>query len=188
MSSGNLSNIITSFSLYKFLDTLTIPFVKTDAYKLGIIDAKGNLLKNAHTLNPTEKAAYNEFYQLVFSLKKLLIKIPDPYVRASLSNVIGSLRVISEECESLGGNGEEFMARALRELYACRLLNEEGEGGGAAPAATPANSVGAGGIYGLKPEEATFLSKEGQKRHTSTNSIFKRRKPNRYYNDQTNSY
>jgi hypothetical protein len=186
MSSGNLSNIITSFTLYKFLDALTMPFVKTDAYKLGIIDAKGNLLKNIHTLNPTEKAAYNDFYQLVFSLKKLLMKVPDPYVRASLSNVVGSLRVISEECESLGGNGEEFITRALRELYACRLLNEEGEGG--VVSTTPANSVSAGGIYGLKPEEATFLSKEGQKRHTSTNSIFKRRKPNRYYNDQTNSY
>jgi len=186
MNSNNLSNIITSFTLYKFLDTLTMPFIKTDAYRLGIIDASGNLLKNVNTLNPTEKAAYNDFYQLVFSLKRLLLKIPDPSVRANLSSVVSSLRLISEHCELIGGNKDEFVERALRELSACRLLNEEGEG--AAPTATPTNSVGAGGIYGLKPEETTFLSKEGQKRHTSTNSIFKRRKPNRYYNDQTNSY
>ena len=185
MSSSNLSNIITSFTLYKFLDTLTIPFVKTDAYKLGIIDAKGNLLKNIHTLNPTEKAAYNEFYQLVFSLKKLLLKIPDPIVRANLSNVVTSLRLISEECEALGGNGQEFMERALRELYACRLIQEDGEGG-APVASAPVNSVGSGGIYGLKPEEATFLSPEAQKRHISGKQIFKRRKPNKYWKDDTN--
>ena len=47
MNSGNnLRNIITSFTLYKFLDTLTMPFIKTEAYRLGIIDAAGNLLKD----------------------------------------------------------------------------------------------------------------------------------------------
>jgi hypothetical protein len=188
MNSGNnLRNIITSFTLYKFLDTLTMPFIKTEAYRLGIIDAAGNLLKDVNKLNPTEKSAYNEFYQLVFSLKKLLLKVPDPSVRANLSSVISSLRLISEQCEFLGGDGNQFVQRALRELDACRLITEEGEGG-AVTASAPTNSVSSGGIYGLKPEETTFLSKKGQKKHISTNSIFKRKKPNTYYNDKNNSY
>jgi len=183
MNSNDLKNIVTSFTLYKFLDTLTMPFIQTDAYRLGIIDAKGNVLKDVQHLTPTEKSAYNEFYQLVFSLKRLLLKVPDPIVRASLTNVTSALRLISEQCELVGGDKEEFVKRALRELTACRLINEEGEGAGPV-----ANSVGAGGIYGLKPEETTFLSKEAQKRYTDKKSIFRRRKPNRYYNDQSNSY
>lgn len=185
MNSSDLGNYVTSFSLYKFLDTLTTPFTQTQAYRMGIIDANGNLLKQLDKLNSTEKAAYNEFYRLVFSLKRLLLKVPDPEVRARLTNVSSAMKLIAEECSKIGANPEDFYSRGMRELEACRLV-EEGEGG--APATAPANSVSGGGIYGLKPEEATFLSKEGQKRHTSTNSIFKRRKPNRYYNDQTNSY
>jgi hypothetical protein len=185
MNSADLGNIVTSFTLYKFLDTLTTPFTQTQAYRLGIIDSNGNLLKQIDKLTNTEKAAYNEFYRLVYSLKRLLIKVPDPEIRARLTNVSSALKLIAEQCESIGGNSQDFYSRALREMNACRLV-EEGEGG--APAGTPANSVAGGGIYGLKPEETTFLSKEGQKRHISNNSIFKRRKPNRYYNDQTNSY
>jgi hypothetical protein len=185
MNSNDLKNIVTSFTLYKFLDTLTMPFIQTDAYRLGIIDAKGNVLKDVQHLNPTEKFAYNEFYQLVFSLKRLLLKVPDPYVRSSLTNVTSALRLISEHCEMVGGDKELFVELALRELDACRLISEEGEGGGAvASSGAPTMSVGGGGIYGLKPEETTFLSREAQKRHTSNNSIFRRKKPNKYYMDQ----
>lgn len=186
MNSNNLSNIVTSFTLYKFLDTLTMPFIQTDAYRLKIIDAKGNLLKDVSSLNPTEKAAYNDFYQLVFSLKRLLLKVPDPYVRSSLRNVTSALKLISEQCEQLGGNAEEFMERALREIDACRLLVLEQEGG--APVSTaPVNSVGGGGIAGMKPEDIG-VPVEAQKRHTRTNSIFKRKKPNTYFRDKNNSY
>lgn len=181
MNSNDLKNIITSFTLYKFLDTLTMPFIQTDAYRLGIIDAKGNVLKDVNRLTATEKYAYNDFYQLVFSLKRLLMKVPDPYVRASLTNVTSALRLISEQCEMLGGDGEQFVAGALREIDACRMLEEEGEG--AAPTAAPVNSVGSGGIYGLKPEETTFLSPSAQARYTNSNktnkpSIFKRKPKN----------
>lgn len=185
MNSNDLRNIITSFTLYKFLDTLTMPFIQTDAYRLGIIDAQGNVLKDTNNLTATEKMAYNDFYQLVFSLRRLLLKVPDPYVRGNLTNVMGALRLISEQCETLGGNSDQFMEMAIRELDACRLLNEEGEGG--AVAAGPANSVGAGGIYGLKPEETTFISKSAQKRYTSGNGIFKRRKPNKYWLNADNN-
>jgi hypothetical protein len=184
MNSNNLSNIVTSFTLYKFLDTLTMPFIQTDAYRLKIIDAKGNLLKDVSSLNPTEKAAYNDFYQLVFSLKRLLLKVPDPYVRSSLRNVTSALKLISEQCEQLGGNAEQFMEKALREMDACRLLEQEG---GAPVSPAPVNSVGGGGIAGMKPEDLA-VSVEAQRRHTARNSIFKRKKPNTYFKDKDNSY
>jgi len=181
MNSANLNNIITSFSLYKFLDTLTTPFTQTQAYKLGIIDANGNVLKPVDQLNSTEKAAYNQFNQLVYSLKRLLIKIPDPTIKAQLTNVSSALKLIAEECSKLGADPEEFYTRGLREMEACRLI-EDGEGA----AAPVANSVAGGGIYGLKPEETTFLSQKAQKKHISNNQIFKRRKPNKYYLNDSN--
>jgi len=186
MNSNNLSNIITSFTLYKFLDTLTMPFIKTDAYRLGIIDAQGNLLKNIHNLNPTEKSAYNEFYQLVFSLKRLLMKVPDPSVRSNLTNIVGALKLISEHCELIGGNKEQFVETALREMDACRLLINEQEG---APAAAPiTNSISSGGVSGFKPDEIGVPTEVQKQIQSGKKQIFQRRKPNRYYNDQTNSY
>ena len=47
------------FVAYKFIRILTTPYKKTDAYKLGIIDDKGNLLKKRKELNTgAEKKAY----------------------------------------------------------------------------------------------------------------------------------
>jgi hypothetical protein len=96
-------------------------------------------------------------------------------------DVVATLNQFAEECELLGGSKRMFMDSAIRELDACRLLEQEG---GAAPIA---NSVAAGGIAGMKPEDLA-IPVEAQKRHTSTNSIFKRKKPNTYFKDKDNSY
>jgi hypothetical protein len=90
----------------------------------------------------------------------------------------------SKDCEFLGGDKQLFIESAMRELYACRLLREDG---GAAVAAPIANSVAAGGVAGMKPEDLA-VPVEAQKRHTSRNSIFKRKKPNTYFKDKDNSY
>ena len=58
----------------RFLRLLTTKFEDTTAYKLGIIDAKGDKVKKPQTQE--EKSAYNAFHRLVFNLKKLLAKVP----------------------------------------------------------------------------------------------------------------
>jgi len=88
------------------------------------------------------------------------------------------------ECEIIGGDSRYFTELANRELSACRLLEQEGA---LAPAGTPANAVSGGGIAGLKPEDIG-IPVSAQKRHVSRNSIFRRRKPNKYYRDDANSY
>lgn len=187
MNSSDLGNIVTSFTLYKFLDALTTPFTQTQAYRLGIIDANGNVLKQVDKLTSSEKAAYNEFYRLVYSLKRLLLKVPDPEVRARLTNVPSAIKLIAEQCQNIGGNAEEFYTRAMRELDACRLV-EEGEGG-APMGSSVANSVSSGGVAGMKPEDIGVPEQiraqisSGKRKH-----IFSRRKPNTYYNDRNNSY
>ena len=40
-----MGRAVDLFVTYRFLKLLTTPFKKTDAYKLGIIDEKGNRMK-----------------------------------------------------------------------------------------------------------------------------------------------
>ena len=65
------------FYAFRFLKLLVTPFEKTKAYKLGIIDDKGKVLKRAkERTKPDEKAAYTVFHRLVFNLKRLIGKVP----------------------------------------------------------------------------------------------------------------
>ena len=98
-------------------------------------------------------------------------------------NILNLLEKFGEECESIGGNREYFSELAYRELKACRLISEQ-EGAVAAPIA---NSVGAGGIEGMKPEDIG-VPVSAQKQHIKRNSIFKRKKPNKYYNDEQSQF
>ena len=62
---------------YQFLTKLTTPFEKTEAYKLGIIDKNGKVLKKRSTLkSQEEKDAYTITDTMIFNLKKLLGKVP----------------------------------------------------------------------------------------------------------------
>lgn len=122
----------------------------------------------------------NHFSKVVttFSVCKFLEEAVKPN-----KNINGLFETFLTECEYIGGNPEYFLKMATRELHACRLLEQEG---GAIPVSI-ANSIAGGGIAGLKPEEIGVPA-EAQKRHTSKNSIFRRRKPNKYYNDESNKY
>ena len=61
-----------------------------------------------------------------------------------------ALALFTEECIKAGGDGAMFLEGAMRELQACGLLQEDGE---AAVAAPIANSVAAGGVAGMKPDD-----------------------------------
>jgi len=64
------------FVAYKFIKILSTPWKKTDAYKLGIIDSKGGLLKGRKELKTgDEKKAYTIVHTLVWNLKRLLDKL-----------------------------------------------------------------------------------------------------------------
>ena len=78
-----MGRAIDLFVTYRFLRLLTTPFEKTDAFKLGIIDEKGNRIKLpkstkvAVELSTSElQSAYTILHKLVFNIKKLFNKIP----------------------------------------------------------------------------------------------------------------
>ncbi len=74
---GIFSQATDYYLAYKFIKALVQPFNETDAYKLGIIDDEGNILKKKRDLKTdAEKKAYGFFHRMVWNLKKLIQKVP----------------------------------------------------------------------------------------------------------------
>ena len=83
-----MGRAIDLFVTYRFIKLLVTPFEKTDAFKLGIIDEKGNRIlppkpkvgawdKRPKSLTTVEeKNAYTILHKLVFNIKKLFAKVP----------------------------------------------------------------------------------------------------------------
>jgi hypothetical protein len=78
-----MGRAIDLFVTYRFLKLLTTPFEDTDAYKLGIIDEKGNRIRKPKSTKPAVelatselKNAYTILHKLVFNIKKLFSKVP----------------------------------------------------------------------------------------------------------------
>ena len=55
-----MGRAIDLFVTYRFLKLLTTPFNKTDAYKFGIIDEKGNRIKEEGSTLPKVKLATSQ--------------------------------------------------------------------------------------------------------------------------------
>ncbi len=84
------------FIAYKFIKLLSTPWTETEAYKLGIIDDKGKILKKRKSLKDAEKKAYpSVFYTLVWKIKKLLDKLPP--TRTRLGSLATALWLLKEE-------------------------------------------------------------------------------------------
>ena len=68
-----MGRAIDLFVTYRFIRLLTTPFEKTDAYKLGIIDEKGQRT-DKKLYKQTEQSAYTVLHKLVFNIKKIFQK------------------------------------------------------------------------------------------------------------------
>lgn len=83
------------FLVYQFIRRLATPFVEWDAYKLGIIDEKGEVLRKRKTLaRREEKNAFGIYDVMLLNIKKLLEKIPGGSTR--LGSYAAALYLIRE--------------------------------------------------------------------------------------------
>ncbi len=83
-----MGRAIDLFVTYRFIKLLVTPFEKTEAFKLGIIDEKGNRVRPPRdprtnvrpAMEPLrtteEKNAYTILHKLVFNIKKIFGKVP----------------------------------------------------------------------------------------------------------------
>jgi lysophospholipase L1-like esterase len=87
--------IVDLFLVYQFIRRLATPFKEWDAYKLGIIDERGNVLRKRKTLKlAKERKAFGVFDVLVLNLKKLIEKVPGGQTR--IASYIAALYLIRE--------------------------------------------------------------------------------------------
>jgi hypothetical protein len=100
-----MNRLVNAFVIYKFLKLLVLPFDKTKAYKLGIIDKDGNYLKKQKDLKTTEeKLASNIFTRLIFNMRKLLMKFPNG--TRTIASLATALYLIKEEAEKIGADSQ----------------------------------------------------------------------------------
>jgi hypothetical protein len=89
------SRLIDNLLAFRILTMLVKPFEETDAYKLGIIDEKGKILKKANTLSTSdERDAYNYLTRLVFNVKRLINKLPGGESR--LKSIVAAYFLVKE--------------------------------------------------------------------------------------------
>lgn len=125
------NRVVDLFLIYQFLRRLATPFENWDAYRLGIIDRDGKVLRKASTLTkPEEISAWGYFDILVANLKKLLGKIPGG--KSKIASYAAALLLLREH------NNSSLKAEEDMEDYLLPMLEEE-----------IANVVGSGNIAGV---------------------------------------
>jgi hypothetical protein len=121
---------------------LVTNFTDTEAFKLGIIDAKGKNLRKANTLKTSdERDAYTFLNRLVFNMKKIINKLPGGENKTK--SLVAALWLVKETYES-GSRSTAMMQEKFdklitmldnrvslveEELLVKKFLSEEGDAG-----------------------------------------------------------
>ena len=104
---GILSRSADLVYTLRFLRLLTTPWEETGAYKMGIIDENGKKIKKPTT--SAEKEVYNTFHRLVFSIKRLINKVPGG--KSKLGSYVAALFLIKERLDL----SDKSIARIIKE-------------------------------------------------------------------------
>jgi hypothetical protein len=104
---GFISRTADLFYAFRFLRLLTTPWQKMGAYKLGLIDNNGALIRSPST--SAEKSKFTLFHRLVFNLKRLLNKVP--FGKTTLASYAAALWLLRENT----GMSDETILRVLKE-------------------------------------------------------------------------
>ena len=119
------SPAIDAFITFRFLKLLVTPFDKTEAFKFGIIDKSGKVLRKYKTLERIEeRKAYTILHRLVFNIKRLLEKLPGG--KSRLASYAAALFLIKEHVnEYHDSNGKLIEKEFYKYLKDNDLLEEE---------------------------------------------------------------
>ena len=126
-----MGRAIDLFVTYRFIKLLVTPFEKTEAFKLGIIDANGNRVmpprnpktgvqvKKAEPLRTSEeKSAYTILHKLVFNIKKIFAKVPG--LRTKLGTYAAALFLLKDTFKESVDDPDVFEKEFMK------YLKEEG--------------------------------------------------------------
>ncbi len=72
-----MSALVDTYITFRIIKTLVKPWKDQEAFKLGIIDENGKVLRKNKTLKTSEeKDAYTVLIRFIFNLKRLLNRLP----------------------------------------------------------------------------------------------------------------
>jgi hypothetical protein len=148
---------LDNFMAYNILSRLRTPFNAWPAYKYGIIDKDGNVLKKQNILTSTEKQIFGKFDLICLNLKKIIGKIPQYNVALAPLNQLqnppfdnninspisfgaltGSFFLLKETVE----DPDNILFLEKRMEYYYKIVNNILED-------APTNSVGGGNVAGI---------------------------------------
>ena len=99
--------IVDLFLVYQFIKRLATPFKEWEAYKLGIIDEKGNqLIKRNKFRKQKQHDAFGIFDIMITKLKRLLEKVPGGKTR--IASYAAALYLIKEH-KAIEDQGEDYV-------------------------------------------------------------------------------
>ena len=90
-----IQRAVDVYYTFRFLRQLVTPWKETKAYKLGLVDENGKVLRKAVT--PEEKDAYTLFFRLVYNIKRLLNKVP--FGKTKLASYAAALWLVHENTQ-----------------------------------------------------------------------------------------
>ena len=130
-----MAKVADTYLIYQVLKRLTTPFEDTEAFKLGLIDKNGKLIKKPKDGN--EKNAYTLFDRFIFNLKRILHKFG---LKSKFSSYAAALFLLKEDRDYLPSDLEMYEGileeeKYLRENYSknLQMMRED----------APANATGA---------------------------------------------
>jgi hypothetical protein len=179
-----MARFVDAIITYRVLRMLTTSFTETDAYRLGIIDAHGKVLKKEQELaTEEERESYTLLHRMVFKLKRIIEKVP--FANSKFLSFAAALALVKENVEYDEDILEEILYMTMEQdeikslaeelenttmLSFKQYIEEEGMG------------VAGGGVAGIGinnpniPNQAEpGVSKAAQKKWRKKNKIVRRK-------------
>ena len=172
-----MTDVVNNLIAFRILYMLVTPFEKTEAFKLGVIDTEGTPLLKIKDMTSDQKDAYTMLHRLVFSLKRLLAKIPGG--KSQIATIAAAYYLVKEAYENKSSINEDEFHRIIdltesgiifveEQILVEKFLKlcEDVAAGGTAPIANVTGSAVATDIPVIKPSKKKIAS-----------SIIRRAKP-----------
>jgi hypothetical protein len=142
-----MANLVDLYLVYRILRKLTTPYTEWEAYKTGVLDAEGNIVKDENARKTSaEQESFTKFDLLILKLRKVLEKLP--FGKTRLATYAAALFLLKEE----NNIKDETLKEQFLDFYNNKsMLNEavEEEIGN--------TTAGVAGLDGNPPASRAFL-------------------------------
>jgi len=113
-----MASVTDAFLVYSFIKRLVLPFKQWPAYKHGIIDEFGTVLKKRASLNTTERGAWGRYDIMIANLKKLIAKVPGGH---SMIGSTAAAAFLFKECMDLQAEDEMILEERFNQHFSMIL-------------------------------------------------------------------